>query len=62
MDKQIEHIEMVVDECDLGIILQNNLEVSKRCAKVVCTANRVLGKIYRTFLHINQGILYSLCI
>ena len=42
-------LEVVVDERDLLIIMHNNLKVSKQCAKVVDTANRVLDMIYRTF-------------
>jgi len=37
-------------ELDLGIIVQSDLKVSKQCAKVVKTANRVLGMINRTFI------------
>ena len=36
-------LEAVIDERDLSIVMQNNLKVSKQCAKVVGTANRVLG-------------------
>ena len=39
-------LEAVVDECDLGIKMQNNLKVSKQCAQVVGTANRVLSMNY----------------
>ena len=49
--------QAVVDERDLGIVMQNNLKVSKQCAKVVGTANRVLCTIYRTFT-CNQEILH----
>ena len=28
-------LEVVVDECDLKIVIQNNLKVTKHCAKVV---------------------------
>ena len=31
--------------------MQNNLKVSKQCAKVVNTANRVSGMIYKTFTY-----------
>ena len=54
-------LEAVVDERDLGIIMQNNWKVSKQCAKVDDTANRVLGMIYRT-VHINQeNMIFHLC-
>ena len=49
--------EAVVDTYDLGIIMQYISKFSRQCAKVVSTANRFTG-----FLHINQGILYCLCI
>ena len=56
----ITQFQAVVDERDLGIIMQNNLTVSKQCAKVVDTANRVLGIIYRTFAYKPRDIILPL--
>ena len=53
-------LEAVVDERDLGIFLQNDLKVSKQCAKVVGTANRVLSIIYRTFSYKSRDIILPL--
>ena len=39
----------VSDERDLGVIVENNLKCSKQCAKVVNTANRIIGMIKRSF-------------
>ena len=38
----------VTEERDLGVIVQDDLKVSKRCTKAVNTANRILGLIKRT--------------
>ena len=38
----------VTEECDLGVIVQDDLKVSKQCTKAVNTANRILGLINRT--------------
>ena len=46
-----KQVEAVVDERDLQIIIQHNSKVSKQCAKVVGTANRILGMIYRIFAY-----------
>ena len=53
-------LEAVVDECDMEIIMQNNLKVSKQCAKMVSTANRVLSQIYRTFAYKSRDIILPL--
>src|SRR5437867_4274038 len=42
-------LDDVEEDKDLGVIVQNNLNVSEQCSKVVKTANRVLGMINRTF-------------
>ena len=44
-----ERLDVVDEEKDLGIIIQDDLKVSKQCVKAVKTANRVLGMICRTF-------------
>ena len=46
----------VVNERDLGVIVENNLKCSKQCAKVVTTANRVIGMIRRSFSYLSQDI------
>ena len=38
----------VAEERDLGVIVQDDLKVSKQCTKAVNTANRILGLINRT--------------
>ena len=38
----------VTAECDLRVIVQGDLKVSKQCTKAVNTANRILGLINRT--------------
>ena len=42
-------MDTVVEEIDFGIIVRNDLKVSRKCVKVVETANQVLGMIKRTF-------------
>ena len=42
-------LDDVQGERDLRVIVSADLKVSQQCAKVVKTANRVLGMISRTF-------------
>ena len=42
-------LQVVEEERDLGVIVQDDLKVSKQCAKAVTTANKVLGMISRSF-------------
>ena len=53
-------LEAIDVERDLGILLQKDLKVSNQCTKVVRTANRVLGMIYRTFTSRTQDIVLKL--
>ena len=53
-------LEAIVDECDLSIVMQHNLKVSKQCAKVDGTASQVLGTIYRTFTCKSRDIILPL--
>ena len=50
----------VSDERDLGVIVQNNLKCSKQCAKVVNTANRIIGMIKRSFSYLSKEITIQL--
>ena len=47
-------------EKDLGVIVQSNLKVDAHCAKVVNTANRILGMISRTFTSRSRVIILQL--
>ena len=48
------------EERDLGVIVQSNLKVSSQCAKVVKTANKILGLIKRTFVTRDVNTIRSL--
>ena len=48
------------EERDLGVIVQSNLKVSSQCAKVVKTANKILGFIKRTFVTRDVNTIRSL--
>ena len=50
----------VVEEKDLGVIIQDDLKISKQCAKAVKTANRILGMISRTFILKSREIILQL--
>ena len=39
----------ISQEKDLGVIINESLDASTHCAKVVCTANKILGMLNRTF-------------
>ena len=45
---------------DLGVIVQNNLKCSKQCAKVVNTANGIIGMIKRSFSYLSKDIAIQL--
>ena len=53
-------LAVVEEERDLGIIVQNDLKVSKQCAKVAATGNRILGMIYRSFNYKSKDIILQL--
>src|SRR5260221_5477362 len=50
----------VSEEKDLGVIVQSDLKVSSECAKVVKTANQILGMIKRSFTSRNKEIILNL--
>jgi len=43
-------LEEVIEEWDLGVIMQNDMKCNSHCIKAVKTANRVLGLIKRHLL------------
>ena len=53
-------IAVVDEEKDLGVIIQNDLKVSKQCSKVVKTANQILGMINRTFENKSKEVMLPL--
>jgi ribonuclease P/MRP protein subunit RPP40 len=53
-------LEVIQEERDLGVIVQSDLKVSAQCAKVVKTANRVLGMVRRTFECRSKDIILNL--
>jgi hypothetical protein len=55
-----QNLCVVTEEKDLGVIVQNNLKVTSQCAKVVKTANRILGMIKRTFTCRKADIVLNL--
>jgi hypothetical protein len=50
----------VIEERDLGVIIQDNLKVSEQCSKVVKTANCILGMIRRSFENKSSDIILPL--
>ena len=48
------------EERDLGILVENDMKWSKQCAKVVTSANRMLGMIKRSFGYLNRQIVLTL--
>lgn len=50
----------VDEECDLGVVVQNDLKVTNQCKKVVKTANRILGMIYRNITYRSKDIILQL--
>jgi ribonuclease P/MRP protein subunit RPP40 len=53
-------LQRICEEMDLGIIVQDNLKCAGQCAKVVKTANRVMGMIKRTFGNFSRNIIVKL--
>jgi len=53
-------LNKVKDEKDLGVIIQSDIKVSEQCAKVVKTANQVLGMINRNFQNKSKEIIVPL--
>ena len=52
-------LEEVIDERDLGVIMQNDLKCGKRCIKAVNIA-KVLGTIKRSFSFRDKDIVLQL--
>ena len=50
----------VVEEKDLGVLIRNDLKVSNQCSKAVCTANKVLGMIRRSFTCRSKVVIRTL--
>jgi len=55
-----KYLEEVVEERDLGVIMQRDLKCSKQCLEAVSTANKVLGMIRRTFSIRDKEIILQL--
>jgi len=53
-------MDIVHEEKDLGVVIQDNLKVSQQCSKVVKTANKILGMIYRTFTYRSKVVMLQL--
>ena len=53
-------LESVDIECDLGIVLSKDLEISRQCAQAYVMENRMLGVIKRTTALKNSDILLKL--
>ena len=53
-------LEEVIEERDLGVIMQNDMKCNSQCIKAVKTANRVLGMIKRTFTVRDKSIILQL--
>jgi hypothetical protein len=54
-------LQAVQAEVDLGVVIQEDLEWSKQCAKEVGNANRTLGLIKTCFGHLMED-MFSNCI
>jgi len=53
------YLQEVTGERDLGVIIQSDIKCSSQCIKTVNTANRVLGKIKRTFSVRDKDIIFA---
>ena len=53
-------LDDVQEERDLGVIVSADLKVSQQCAKVVKTANKVLGMISRTLTLRTKDVILRL--
>ena len=53
-------LQVVDEEKDLGVIVQDDLKVSKQCAKAVTTANKILGMISRSFSNRSANVIVKL--
>jgi len=55
-----KYLAEVIEERDLGVIMQSDLKCSKQCLKAVSTANKVLGMIIRSFSMRDKEIILQL--
>jgi len=55
-----KYLEDVIEERDLGVIIQSDLKSSKQCLRAVSTANKVLGMINTTFSIRDKEVIYNL--
>jgi len=53
-------LEEVIEERDLGVIIQSDLKCSQQCLKAVSTANKVFGMIKRSFSIRDKEIILQL--
>ena len=53
-------LDCVDEKRDMGVIMSNDLKLSKPCIKVVKTANRALGLIYRSVVYRTSEIILPL--
>jgi len=55
-----KYLEEVIEERDLGVIIQSDLKCSKQSLKAVSMANKVLGMIKRSFSIREREIIFQL--
>jgi len=53
-------LEKVSEEKDLGIIISNDLKISKQCTQAYAKANKMLGVVKRTIVYKTTDILLQL--
>jgi len=54
-----EKVQTTSEESDLGVIVSEELKVSKKCIKVVNTADRILRMIETCFVYNTTTILWD---
>ena len=55
-----KELEVVEEEKDLGVLITNDLKVSKQCIAACNKANRVLGMMNRTIVYKSKEVLLNL--
>jgi len=55
-----KELDSVLEEKDLGVIIQHDLKWGRQCAKAASTGNRVLGMITRSFTFKSRDIILQL--
>jgi len=55
-----KYLEEVIEESDLGVILESDLKCSKQRLKAVSTANKVLGMTKRIFSRRDKEVILQL--